>query len=864
MLWYGAVDCAECDAEARWAWLGSERGKSVRMVARLKRAKDAGANNIDAILNTRLDELVGVPTRMSKWCAANDVLYIRDLISYTYEDLIKIPGIGSRTLRVFDRAIERHVGISLDELSRSNDLVRWYERSDDGEKKQVFEDRDQSDWRNLRIDTISLFPTRLENWCLAHRIETLEALVRFSEEELAKERNIGRLTIDRYKKAVRYATGKSPSKLRSELKNDSQSESTEILLRNWDDLEGALLEDARDTSLDKFDFPQRMLTYCANNQIYTIGELVKIPYRVLLSTRGVGVKTISDSFDALRLRGEVLKPEWRGCGDVPLKSDRQACLSDFENLIDLLRGELKSLDADERFVLTRRIGIIVPSVTLEQIGALMSVSRERIRQIQEAAIDRLLRRSPVFEEMAQALIERCGEGLCPLSELNEDAFFHPLASVPNDVPFFLDRFTKKRVRAVSIGDELFLTALDADIDRAYAGYRERAKGASFPLPMSALREELVKALPRELLSAESVFWERVSGEVAVEQTGGDFVALSFGTSRRAALLALLRERRSAVSVREVQSVFGRGPMPDEVVYVRRGHVIDPQFLPGFDTWKSRIIPRCVKHMREEGPERQWTTFELHDALAEEVKLPEWSTPWTLSGMCKRAKELRYLGRGRVVLADVDGFTRRRFIRDAIFKVLDAEGHWLDQDELTQRVLAKVGGSPETLALALYESAMFVQWHGRRWGLLDRDLPGGGAALRVAGDSLEAELERRATGMTAHEVAMWRVHLGHPFSDWAVEAFQCAARRHPGLRVNRSGSIGLAVWPDALIPSRKNVICEYLESSGSRVERDMVREKVEARFGGSMAPSQIALVAASIGYRSDGCVFIRRQMNESRT
>lgn len=55
-----------------------------------------------------------------------------------------------------------------------------------------------------------------------------------------------------------------------------------------------------------------------------------------------------------------------------------------------LRWLLARLEPRERFVIERRV-LHDPPQTLEEVGALLSVSRERIRQIQEAAFDKLRR-----------------------------------------------------------------------------------------------------------------------------------------------------------------------------------------------------------------------------------------------------------------------------------------------------------------------------------------------------------------------------------------------------------------------------------------------------------------------------------------
>ena len=55
----------------------------------------------------------------------------------------------------------------------------------------------------------------------------------------------------------------------------------------------------------------------------------------------------------------------------------------------MLRPLLQVLSARERRVVTARFGVDVPGRTLRELGAELGISAERVRQIEERALDRL-------------------------------------------------------------------------------------------------------------------------------------------------------------------------------------------------------------------------------------------------------------------------------------------------------------------------------------------------------------------------------------------------------------------------------------------------------------------------------------------
>lgn len=87
------------------------------------------------------------------------------------------------------------------------------------------------------------------------------------------------------------------------------------------------------------------------------------------------------------LPGYYRKGEWR-TGDLEDRSEPNADPDRF----DVLYSELRRLPGRYRTVLVQRFGIGVPRKTMAEVALMLGVSKERIRQLQNVALERLHKR----------------------------------------------------------------------------------------------------------------------------------------------------------------------------------------------------------------------------------------------------------------------------------------------------------------------------------------------------------------------------------------------------------------------------------------------------------------------------------------
>lgn len=110
------------------------------------------------------------------------------------------------------------------------------------------------------------------------------------------------------------------------------------------------------------------------------------------------VRTILNSLTAINRRAGLRKsrvatvelPELLGQGEIDLEASGDGDREDLEILADVVKRNLAELKDQELTVIKHRFGLEgVPAVTLEVVGDILGVTKERVRQIQIKALSKL-------------------------------------------------------------------------------------------------------------------------------------------------------------------------------------------------------------------------------------------------------------------------------------------------------------------------------------------------------------------------------------------------------------------------------------------------------------------------------------------
>jgi hypothetical protein len=636
---------------------------------------------------------------------------------------------------------------------------------------------------DVLLDGTLRLPTRMLNWAERKGITTLGQLAHIAPEELLAERNLGRLTVARTRRVIEARLGAA-----------------------WEDL--AALSGAAE--------------HAAPN------DLAGRSTSQLLASRRLGtLRRVVESVAAFQVRAE----ERRRLADAGLLESWQTMLHE--------------LDDVPRLVLTLRAGLGGRAETLRAIGDRLGVSREAVRQTEERAIEELRREGTWLGALRARADAALLGGAVPLSALAEDAWWAGIAALPDALDYFGERLLEGELHVVLVDDEAYVArCTQRTLDEAWKRLRESAEQVPLPAPWEAFTALLDPVRERISAPLAGALFEQLAPLLHVEATTGGRV-IAVGDTCAAAACAVLRASPVPVHIDELRARVGRGQMPDEALWLGRGLIGLSQHFPDFATWMARLVPAAIRVMERDGPKRQWRADELREALREEAGLPDWLTEWHLASLLRRSGNVRYLGRNRVALLDVPGLEERVQFRAGLLRILRERGRAMTRAELVGELHRKTGVK-ELRILQYLAHPEFLRVDADRYGLVERDLPGGLEALAKATDHVASLLERRQRGLGVRPICDQVKRLGRLHARWTPELCGCLLRRDARFRVAMSGAVGLSSWESVRLPTRVELVRQCLEAAGGRVRVEAVQRQIEADYGRAPNRVQIGGMANLLG------------------
>ena len=678
----------------------------------------------------------------------------------------------------------------------------------------------ESDKFSVPLDTLNL-PTRLLSWCLREGVETVGDLVRRSPAELMAARNMGRTTVAKTREVIEKLLGAKWETVHGESTTSEASDAddnTDADARGWNALAAWLPAEFAELPVREAMLPVRLLNHCERNNIATLGRLVASTRQELIAADNVGRTTVS--------AGEVAIREFVGSREAMGRRWE-------EGLVASLRGAMGDLGTVERLVLTQRCALFGPQATLEEVGELTGVTRERVRQIESGAIEEMSHGGAWAAFLTSRFEAATGAtGAARLDELVNDAWWVRVNEVPAAAQYLCEKMLGGRWDIVTVSEEYWLARANRKVvEKARGDLQRFLKQVKLPAPLSAF-DKVRSAVTKKVDSAlADALWREIEDDLQIEQQDGqEPIVLNAAGTKTRRLLAILRASPIPMRVADLSEQLGRvGSMPDDVLFFGGGRVGLAQHYPDYESWVAQLVPVVLNVIREQGPDRQWLDSELLAEIADEVVLPTWLDHWHLTAALRQANGLQYLGRGRFALPGAIGDGARIEIKDRMIDLIRAHQAPMDEEMLLERIREKIDVRDNSVQIEARRPP-FVKVDPTRLGLMDRDLPGGAEAIEEMGEHLESVLIRRGRGITKEEVLAEAHRLSSVHAQWSIEMTLSVLRADSRFRFSRWGAIGLSEWESVRFPSRSDVLRRCLEAGEGRVTVEAAMDQIEAVYG----------------------------------
>lgn len=625
----------------------------------------------------------------------------------------------------------------------------------------------------------------------------------------------------------------------------------------WDDVFSLLPKHLVELSVDRAEFPTRMQNYCTRQAITTLGALFAVPLVEVAAQHGHGRKTIYESLEAIRgvLRRYPDEASVQG-NDISdeVEFDPKSCV----DVLALWQAKLDTLGSDDALVLRRRSGVTGLAETLEEVGVVLEVTRERVRQREKRAVDRLADQPVWLAAVGDALRAQMGEHpWLWLSDLEQVPWLAALSERPPLAKFLLSRFFGTELAMYPWQGVLLITReRQRSPENTLRAIMHSLQESTWPGPYAGLSSAIDAVLHDDEEDLRPLFVEHLDSVFVLDNRDDPSMIFGLRSGREARILQMLAARKDPVAVAEIHETFGRGLIPSVCVAVRRGMVTLSQNIPGFDLWQQRLMPRVQSIMRDEGPGRQWMTGDLLEGVSASARVPEWLTPILLAGMMRKSGEFEDFGRQRFALAGV-GDGKRVQLAPAMVEILKEAGAPVKEAVLRAELEKKTTVLDTTFPLLLCYVPLFTTGDGRV-GLIDRDIPGGMDAVREAGECLEEELRMRGKGV-GHHRALEVLRAQHEeFLAWTVHMVAVVPRVSASLIANRSG-IGLEVWGDCRVLSQSDRLRELLDAGEGVARVSALAASIIDLQGHAPTRGTLGSVASQVGARLRGELIVLNEL-----
>lgn len=531
--------------------------------------------------------------------------------------------------------------------------------------------------------------------------------------------------------------------------------------------------------------------------------------RSLCRVSDIGALTVADLLrfpnfgrTSIRRLTEILR---RALLDGPRGSEEEQSRSTAENLLEAVHLSLATCSDRERDILVRRMGLGRPTETLAEIGDSYGVTRERIRQIEAKAVDRLIRREVWDDLLAAKLHSLLADREFPLPLIGAEAldpWFSGVAAHRDAVRYLIANMCNAAVSLVEIDGVEYLSFLSQDSWHEIVGTARRLleSGVDQRWTEQDCQHYVTLLVPDEAREFGALLWEISSKWCHFADGAETRTLISYGRGVDQVVEAVLLESDAPLHYSDIaiQATARAGRELEERRVHNAAAEVGYLFGPGtYGMLKHVSVTRAaweafadeaVEIVVEAPIDRQWHASELIDLLIERgVALPDHFDKYQMDIALKQVGQLHSLGRMVWTKCEAANEGVRVDIRQAVIAILQNAGEPLRSAELRQRLVA-VRGINQGMQFQVIDP--LIKLSSQLWALNDRDLAIKRLEQPAFLDSIVTQLRSRMKPVHISECA-------ETFGDAVpARAVFCLAALDARLRVTQDRFLTLAEWRPA--------------------------------------------------------------------
>jgi hypothetical protein len=476
-----------------------------------------------------------------------------------------------------------------------------------------------------------------------------------------------------------------------------------------------------------------------------------------------------------------------------------------KNFYNELDSIISTFPQRSRMIVERRLGFNGISDSLESIGQDLSVTRERVRQIESSCLYTINKSCGVV--LAKKLKKLLNKRKTPLymQDLEqEDEWLEGFLEKTVFLGQLIEKLTNYHVFAIN--DNLVITPINRD---QWTDLKAETLVALKEKETERLSQAKVKQFLRNLASNQNagelsqLLYDSIEDKLhyASPQGKGAKILCSVGRGLSNILTGLLVEATEPLHYTELakrcSDILGRhvegyvhNSLKDLAYLYGRGIYGTLDHFPKIN--KKEILAATEKIITQGPVERQWSCSELLSKLKNKYKTNDLNK-YTLNIILSESKKLKSVGRLMWIKKRKNGEVLRVDLQQTVTNVIRTAKHPIYTNEIKEFIL-KQRGLDEYFTILPTEYIARIKPN--LWGLVERDFLLTKAERQQMIDSLLKLLEKRQQGLHISELKnillKEKIVLPDEFSNYMAMSL---AQTDSRLKVRRGQILGLANWKD---------------------------------------------------------------------
>lgn len=503
------------------------------------------------------------------------------------------------------------------------------------------------------------------------------------------------------------------------------------------------------------------------------------------------------------------------------------------SFLEQLEQAIDHLATNRQRIVRIRMGLEGQTKTLEEIGKDLSISRERVRQIETTSIHILRRNSLFKDQLTPRLLGLLKDRQSSLSLFGLDVihpWFSGVAENPYTFKWILEHCCEGTLSLISHNDQYLVTQLDQNqwdnlVDSTINLMKSQVENKITRFEARALVNGMLIGSGEEL---RDELWEEVLLNLNFSGIDSDEdILVNVGSSLASIIEAVLVESPVPLHINKIlERVLDRSGRRIDENRLRK-ILSESAFLFGRGTYGLRshldLTDEDLDVLRMEVEEiinasdsqRQWHASEIYSFLAEnDPEIYSKITPHVIGIALKKSELVVSLGRmvWTVKQAAVNGSASRIDIHQAIVSLIRNAGRPMAAGEIRQTLLRNRGLN--SIFQIIMEDPLIRVGRGL-WGLTDRDIPYSEEEQALLVESMLKVIKQRQKGI--HYTILLRELSKYVRGiDLNVDPslIQSIAIRSGGMKVDMGQYLYLPEWGNSRWPSSVEVVSRIIAGNPS--------------------------------------------------